>query len=623
MRGGRPAGDVVRENSTLRRSITRAEKRGAPLIAVLITILLVLAACGGGDDDPTPTPTAKPLPRTPTAVASPSPVASPLASPVGSPSPVASGKSITREEFQAQLLTAYPMEAPGRQGGQIILGESSDISTVNAILANDTLSLAISGSIYEPLIGASPIDGQPVPVLADYWDVAPDGITYTFHLSKQAKWHDGVDLTAEDVKFSFDAVLDPNTGSSYTTAVNKAVASYRVVDPDTFEIVARDRLVSFLYDAPGTVFVMPKHIWENIGFESWTFDGGSTGEAPERVIGTGPFKFKEWEQGDHVSIVRNDNYYDVVPTIDEFTLAVQPDANTAVLSLQNKETDIMEIIPPDNMESVLADPGLKVDIYDIFQFTFYAFNLDPEKSPLFQDKEVRQALFYALDRDSITENIFLGYGEAAVGTQPKLSPAYAPERLSPDYAFNVQTAEDLLASAGWADSNDNGTVDKDGEELKFELLNPDGDDVTKQIAAYIQEAWKTVGADVEVTTASFGALVDRLEDHDFDTALLAFNLTPDGSQSAIFSCDAYKGGLNFMKFCNDEWDRLDELQRREFDPNKRTEDLIQQNQIVWDEQPVGPLRFGVARTGSSTRLHNFHPNGYGFLWSLAYVWVDE
>jgi hypothetical protein len=133
--------------------------------------LLVLAACGGGDDDPTPTPTAKPLPRTPTPAASPSPVASPVsspvASPIGSPSPVAGGRSITREEFQAQLLAAYPMEPAAHKGGQIILGESSDISTVNGILTNDTLTFSITGAIFETLIGASPIDGQPVPALAD------------------------------------------------------------------------------------------------------------------------------------------------------------------------------------------------------------------------------------------------------------------------------------------------------------------------------------------------------------------------------------------------------------------------------------------------------------------------
>lgn len=514
------------------------------------------------------------------------------------------------------------MAPTAHKGGQIILGESSDISTVNGILTNDSLTFSITGAIYETLVGASPIDGQPVPALADFWDLAPDGVTYTFHLNKKAKWQDGVDLTADDVKFSFDAVLDPNTGSSYRSSVNKAVASYRVVDPDTFEILARDRLVSFLYDAPGTVLIMPKHIWENVGFESWTFDPGSTGKDPSRVVGTGPFKFKEWVQGDHVTIVRNDDYYDVVPTIDEFILQVQPNTETAVISLKNKQTDLMEIIPPGDMESVQNTDALKVDIYDIFQFTFYAFNLDPDKTPLFQDKGLRQALFYALDRDSITKEIFLGFGEAGVGTQPKLSPAYAPERMTPKYTYDPQKAKDLLASAGWTDSNNNGSVDKNGQELKFELMIPDGDATTEQIASYIQEAWKAVGAKVEVNKVSFNALVDRLESHDFDTALLAFNLTPDGAQTSIFSCDAYKGGLNFMKFCNAQWDLLDERQRREFNTAKRTEELVQQSQIVWDEQPVGVIRFGVARTGYNTRMHNFYPNGYGFLWSLPFVWVD-
>jgi len=197
-----------------------------------------------------------------------------------------------------------------------------------------------------------------------------------------------------------------------------------------------------------------------------------------------------------------------------------------------------------------------------------------------------------------------------------------PGRMTPKYTYDPQKAKDLLASAGWTDSNNNGSVDKDGHELKFELLIADGDATTEQIASYLQEAWGAVGAKVDVTKISFNSLVDRLEAHNFDTALLAFNLTPDGSQSAIFSCDAFKGGLNFMKFCNQQWDQLDEQQRREFDPAKRTEDLIEQSQIVWDEQPVGVIRFGVARTGYTTRMHNFYPNGYGFLWSLPYVWVD-
>ena len=286
--------------------------------------------------------------------------------------------------------------------------------------------------------------------------------------------------------------------------------------------------------------------------------GRSTAAAPAkipaRIVGSGPFKFKEWEQGVSVSVVRNDAYYDVVPTIDEFTIAVQPDAEAAVLALQGDETDIMEIIPPAQTQSVIDTPGRRVDIYNFFQMTYYAFNLDPERSPLFTDKGVRQALFYALDRDSITRDIFFGYGEAAVGTQPQLSPAYAPERMSPDYAFDPAKAKELLAQAGWIDADGNGTLDKDGEEFSFSLLYNGGDATVDQLVAYLQEAWSVVGVKMEPESIEGGVLLDRWRAHDFEMTLLAIGLTPDGDQGALFSCDAYRSGFNFMRFCNQQWD---------------------------------------------------------------------
>jgi peptide/nickel transport system substrate-binding protein len=602
-------------------------------LAIMLVVALVLSACGGDDDAPTPTPaaqtTATTAPR-PTAAASPatSPAPAACASPVASPvalaspqaSPAAGTTSITREEFQCQLMQHFPMEPAAKKGGTIILGESGDISTVNGLLTRDYPTAYITGAIFETMIGLSPIDGTIVPALADSWDVSADGLTYTFHLNKKAKWHDGVDLTSADVAFSFDAVLDPNTGSPYRTLVNDAVASYDAVDPDTFVIRARDRLVTFMFEGPGSVTIMPKHIWENVGYESWSFDGGSTGSDPSRVIGTGPFKFKEWVQGDHATVVRNDDYYDVIPNIDALTLQVQPNADSAVLALQNKAIDILEVIPPEQTEAVQNTPGMKVAIYNFFEYTAYMFNLDPERTTLFTDPVVRQALFTAVDRDSITRNIFLGYGEPAVGVHPPLSPAYAPDRMTPDFAFDPNKAKEMLASAGWTDSNDDGVVDKDGQKMEFELIYAGGATVVDQLVSYLQEAWATVGVEMEPRATS--SMLDDLESHDFQMALLALPLSVDGSQTINYSCSAYDNGFNFMKFCNQDWDALDQLQRREFDPAQRRELLIQQSEIVWQQQPVGVIRFGVARTGYSTRLHNFYPNGYGFLWSLSYVWVE-
>ena len=133
------------------------------------------------------------------------------------------GSTMTRAEFKNALLSAFPMDAAASQGGTIILGSSGDISTTNPLLASDSTTINMLGQVFEPLLGASPIDGRPVPGLADSWTVSDDGLTYTFTLNTAAKWHDGVDVTADDVKFSFDAVLNPNLNSQYRSQVREVV----------------------------------------------------------------------------------------------------------------------------------------------------------------------------------------------------------------------------------------------------------------------------------------------------------------------------------------------------------------------------------------------------------------
>lgn len=180
-------------------------------------------------------------------------------------SPAALGETIkspTRDEVEKQILEKYPVEEAKSQGGQIIFGESGgDFTTVNALLSADFPSAYFVGLTFESLVGGSPITGQPTPGLADSWEIAPDGITYTFHINTDAKWHDGTDVTSDDVKFSYDSALNKDLNYQYASTIQEELDSYRVVDADTFEIKAKDRLVTFLLDVPGTVYIVPKHIW--------------------------------------------------------------------------------------------------------------------------------------------------------------------------------------------------------------------------------------------------------------------------------------------------------------------------------------------------------------------------
>jgi peptide/nickel transport system substrate-binding protein len=554
------------------------------------------------------------------------PEASPVASPVGT----GTGEtitSITREQFYEDLFAFFPFEEPQTEGGQLIWSQTSDISTVNGILSSDLPTGYVIGMLFESLVGGSPIDGEPSPGLADYWEIAPDGRTYTFHLNPEARWHDGTPLTAEDAQFSFDIAMAEDSPNPRRGIMGPLLESYRAVDEHTFEMVARDTFATFLFDVAAQIPIMPKHIWDGIAPPDWPNDPGSTGQDPSRVVGSGPFKFVEWRQGESVTLERNADYWDpvAIPVIDQAIMTILPDPATEVEALKAGEIDIIEVIPAPQTEELQNTEGIEVAIFPNLGFTFYGFNLDPERTTLFQDKEVRQALFVAIDKEAIRQNIFLGFGEVPRGTQPVLSPAYDAESIEDPFDFDPDRARELLASAGWEDTDGDGIVEKDGQPLSFTLTTSSGGGATTdQIMAELQQKWRDIGVDMQVSMVEFPALVEIITNtFDFEMVMLGFNWSPDGGQGAMFATDSYRNAFNFMKYSNPEFDALEEQQLRELDPEKRRQLLIQQSQIVWEDQPVGIFRFGTDRTGYTSRLRNYFPNGYGQYWSFPWVWIAD
>jgi peptide/nickel transport system substrate-binding protein len=535
--------------------------------------------------------------------------------------------SISRDEYYAQLREAFPFEEPQNQGGQYIMSQTFDISTVNGLLTSDYPTQYITGMLFEPLVSSSPIDGQVVPGLADSYELAPDGRTYTFHLNQDAKWHDGADVTAQDVAFTFDVALDEGSPNPRRSSIVPVLESYRAIDDDTFELVAKEPFATFLYDVAWAVPIMPKHIWEGVPPAEWPNDPGSTGQDPARVVGTGPFKFGEWRQGESVTLLRNDAYYDTqaIPVIDELIMRILPDPATEVEAFKAGEVDTIEVVPAPDVEEIQNTEGLAVDIYPGYNFAYFALNQDPEKTTLFQDPLVRQALFIAIDKEAIKENLFLGYGEVALGTQPKLSFAYSPESYDETYEYDPERAKQLMAEAGWTDTNGDGIVEKDGQEFRFELLAPTGNGALfDQLMGEVQQRWREIGVEMTPVLMEWTAMQDITDGtHDFQAFWSGFSWDVTANQGALFRCDSYDGGFNSIRYCNEEYDALDYQQLRELDREKRRELLIEQSKIVWNELPILIYRFGVERPAHSTRLHNYFPTGNGGpYWSVPFLWIE-
>jgi len=551
-----------------------------------------------------------------------SPGASPEASPAASPVDHGAMKpSITRDEYLAQLKDHFTLEAAAHEGGQAIYVSTTDMKTLNPVIRSDVAALFVIGNIFNTLVGTSPIDGSNVPDLADSWEMSEDGIRWVFHLNEKATWHDGEPVTADDVVFTFDAIADPSGLSPVQSDFLQVVESYRALDAHTVEMIAKVPTASFLNKSASQVGIMPKHLWESIPLADWGSAPGSTGTDASKVIGSGPFTFVEWVQNDHATIARNEDYWlpDLVPHLDTYTLRVVDDATTAIQTLSTGESDIADLPAPQIDAFTQGNPDMAVDVYDTFRWSFFIPNQDERNGKFFKQKEVRQALMYALDREAIVENLLDGYAVVATGTQPVISRAYAPDRMTTVYDYDVDKANALLEGAGWVDSDGDGIREKDGVKMSMEFPYNASDPTTGTLVPYLQQAWKAIGIDIQPAALPQPNLIDRVFANDFQLSLLGITWT-DEDQGMFFRTGV---GFNLSHYSNPEFDKLNDEQLVELDEKKRMDLIIEATNIVNDDVALGIMYFNKAATASNPRLHNLRPNAFGSTWSIGYVWTEE
>jgi peptide/nickel transport system substrate-binding protein len=503
---------------------------------------------------------------------------------------------------------------------------TTDIATVNPILVSDTYSNWITGFVFDGLVGGNPVDGNPSPGLADYWEIGGDGVTYTFYMNPNAMWHDGQPVTADDVIFSFDAVLAEDSLSVRKSTVELFLKEYKKVDDHTVQLIGIEPSAVFVENTAAQFSIVPKHLWENVPFGEWNSDPGSTGQDASRVIGSGPFKFVEWALGDHVTLAKNPDYWDTesVPYIDEYIYRVVADPASAIASLQTGESDVAEVSFSQANPLRESNPELQVIDFDTLSFNFYITNQDASKSELFTDVKVRQALHYALDRDLMGETVYQGFAIRADGTQPVLSIAYAPDRVNTIYTYDPEKAKSLLEEAGWTDSDGDGIREKDGVKFSFECTYSEGVATYEQQIPYMQQVWREVGIEMIPTAIPFPTLLDNNDAGNYLMSVLGFSWSVDGGQGDMFRCSAVPpAGFNMMRYCNEEYDKLDAASQVELDQQKRIDILIDASNIVNDEMAAGINVFRKSIYGGAPRVHNFFPNGYSNIWWVNYAWLDQ
>ncbi len=445
------------------------------------------------------------------------------ATPEASPAAIAlpgGYKSLTREEYRSMLAETYPFTAVEQPaGGTLILGStsSSNLTTVNMFFADNFPTQDIDALMFESLWQIYPDPSKNaelplaghlwVPGLADQFEIAEDGKTYTFYLNANATFHDGTPVTAQDLVMVANAQADEKSGSSYSSQFLSTLKSWTAVDDKTFQWETVDVFPQIVVFPNVFLPILPSSIWGDVPVEQWQTDPGSTGTDPSRVVGSGPWKFVEINEGEGTTtLTRNDDYWDTKAAAETVIFQVWPDDTAVTEALRSGDLDmLMDPVNPADVESLQAEADLTVLIYPSYQFGFFGYNLDPDKTPLFQDVKVRQALIYALDRQAMVDSILLGYGVVANGTQPTLSEAYAPDQVTTVYNYDVDKANALLDEAGWVAGSD-GIRAKDGTKLSFEIMYG-ASSTNDQVASAAQDYWKAVGVEGKPTSVDFDTVL--------------------------------------------------------------------------------------------------------------------
>jgi peptide/nickel transport system substrate-binding protein len=579
----------------------------AILVAALFILCasIALTACGG-DADPTATPTAE-------ISASPTPTSPPVP-----PTPVPAN---TRIEGGDPLM-GKPIEEALHDGGTLVEGWATDLQTVNPVLANDEPSLAYTALMFEPLIEIHPDTLEPVGVLAAAWEVSSDGQTWTFFLRDGITWHDGEPFTAADVVFTYDLHRNSESNSAYTTDLLSKIESIEVVDDLTVRFRLPRPVADFAVDV-AVYGILAEHIWRETPAAEVVNDPGSTGTEPDRVVGTGPFRFVSWIPGERATVERYADYWGGRPHLDEYIFKVIPDHDAGIAQLRTGELDWLAGIPGPAVAELQELTDIALHDAATLSFSFYGTNLDPEKTTLFQDVEVRQAMLYALDRQAMVDTIRFGYGEVAIGTMPTLSWAYNPSGIRHTYDYDPDRARDLLDTAGWVPGTD-GIRTKDGKRLSFQMFGDVGDPVSSGMLTAMQQYWRDVGIDMQPNLVPFQALVEAIAvTFNFEAFLIGFSWGPSPDQGAMFECASYEGGFNVVRYCNPEVDRILSEARTEPDQVRRLELYTQFQNLVLEDLPVAVIDFPRSIAGVNTRVHNVFPSSINERFNAETWWVEE
>lgn len=443
-----------------------------------------------------------------------------------------------------------------RRCGTVVVAATGDPSQLLPPLVVESVARDIGDQVYERLAdlapGAAPIDSTAYrPALASRWERV-DSLSWRFHLRPGARWQDGRPVTAEDVRFSFEAFSDSALDAPARAYLADRLA---VVPEDSATVLIRftEPSAEQLYDATYHVRIIPSHVWAAQSRGRWAAD-----TAVAHLVGSGPYRIAEWRRGEYARL-EADTTVPERPAIRRAIWRFTSSPDAALNLALSHEADLLETAGgPERRQRAARDSSLRILTYPSATYGFLGFRIagGPDSQPhqVFRDRATRRALAMAIDRATLARSVFGRDAKAPPGPMSQLLWIWNDSiRTLP---FDREQANRALDAAGWRRPDSAVVRQRGGRALAFDILVPSTSPTRRQLAVAVQAMWQAVGAAVTVTAVDFPVFLERLGAGSFDSYIGAWLDEPSPRGLAEQWTRAGWSALNYGHYDNPAFDAL-------------------------------------------------------------------
>ncbi|MGY3765855.1 ABC transporter substrate-binding protein [Vagococcus vulneris] len=496
---------------------------------------------------------------------------------------------------------------------------SSPTGVFNSEISDTIYDGAINTLVYSSMLELNE-KYELEPAMAEKFKLSDDMLHLTFTLKDNLTFHDGEKLTTQDVLYTLTSVADGKyTGGSYNVVefikgakayhdgTAKSIEGISVKDDKTIEITFEKPFSSALQKI-GMLSILPKHIWEKVPVGDWE----KATDLLHKPIGSGPYKLAEFKNGEYVKLESFNNYYKGTPKIKNFNVKVV-NQDTAIGEIAKGAIDVADISSFKEKDlEFLKKHDVKTKTYPGPNIQYMGMNL---RNKQLNDKSVRKAIAYGIDRDGIVKELLDGHGELIQTPMVPTLWSYPKEGLI-EYKKDVKKAKELLKEAGYKQKSKDSIFEKDGERLAFTLTVPTGDKTRENTAPIIQNQLKEIGIEIKLENKEFSSVMDQVVgNHDYDMYLMANTLSSDPDLKPYWHSDAIsdeKGvyAWNISAFNNKKADEVLEKALETTNIDERKSLYNELGKILNDELPWIPLYTPDIIKAYNPKVKNYNPTTF-------------